>query len=706
MSAAPDPFSARDTLEAGGRTHVIYRLDAVRQGLDRTPYTIKVLLETRAAQLRARLRDRGGRARARRLDAALGARRARCPSCRRAWCCRTSPACPAWSTSPRCATRWRAWAATPSLINPLVPADLVIDHSVQVDRFGTRGAFAANVEREYERNQRALHAPALGAAGVRRLPRRAARHRHRPPGQPGVPRAGGAAARGRRRAASAFPDTLVGTDSHTTMINGLGVLGWGVGGIEAEAVLLGQPLSQPTPTVIGLKLTGAPAAPATTATDLVLTVTEMLRNARRRRQVRRVLRRRPVGADPRRPRDDLEHVARVRRHGDASSRSTTRRCATCSTTGRPAETIALTEALRQGAGPLPHRRRRPTPSSTSRSSSTSAPSSRASPARAARRTGSTLGSVAGEFRRALHRRPGARNGAGPHYKPVDGRPWTGRRFPLADGSVAIAAITSCTNTSNPSVMVGAGLLAKKAVERGPDHAALGQDEPRAGQPRRDRLPRPRRPARRSSTQLRFDLVGYGCTTCIGNSGPLAGADRRGHRARTASVAAAVLVGQPQLRGAHPPAGARQLPRLAAAGGGLRAGRHGSTSTSPREPLGEGADGQPVYLATSGRRPRRSPRRIARRGRPRAVRARATRTVFEGDERWRALPVPEGDTYAWDPESTYVQLPPFFSDHAPRAGADAPTSSAPARSRCWATRSPPTTSRPPASIPPSSPAGRT
>ena len=213
-------------------------------------------------------RRRGGRRRGTRRPS----RRARSRSRRRACSCRTSPACPRSSTSPRCATRCATSAAIPAKINPLLPAELVIDHSVQVDEFANRLAIQRNAELEFQRNRERYAFLRWGQTAFDELQGRAAEHRHRPPGQPRVPRAGG---RG-RATAQAFPDTLVGTDSHTTMINGLGVLGWGVGGIEAEAAMLGEAISMLVPQVVGFQLSGALPEGAT-ATDLVLTVTQILR---------------------------------------------------------------------------------------------------------------------------------------------------------------------------------------------------------------------------------------------------------------------------------------------------------------------------------------------------------------------------------------------------------------------------------------------
>ena len=311
---ADNSFDARAELEVGDRTFEIYRLDALQSKFDvaRLPFSLKVLLENL-------LRNEDGvgvRARTSRRSppgTTAPSRRRRSRSRPRAWCCRTSPACPASSTSPRCATRWPTSAATRRKINPLVPVELVIDHSVQVDVFGTRDAFRINAEKEFERNKERYAFLRWGQTAfegfkvvppdtgivhqvnleyLSRVVFTSDETAHDGPVQ-------------------AYPDTLVGTDSHTTMINGLGVLGWGVGGIEAEAAMLGQPMSMLIPRVVGFKLHGDLPEGAT-ATDLVLTVTQMLREHGVVSQVRRVLRpRRPEPAAGR-PRDDRQHVAGVR----------------------------------------------------------------------------------------------------------------------------------------------------------------------------------------------------------------------------------------------------------------------------------------------------------------------------------------------------------------------------------------------------------
>jgi aconitate hydratase len=652
VSTAPDPFSARDTLEAGGRAHAIYRLDAVREGLERTPYTIKVLLESVLRNCgRGFVTEDDVRALA--AWAPRSGSTAEVPFLPARVVMQDFTGVPCVVDLAAMRDAMSALGGDPALINPLVPADLVIDHSVQVDRFGFDGAFAANVEREYERNRERYMLLRWAQQAFRDF-------RTVPPGTGIVHQVNleflspVVQAREVDGELVAFPDTLVGTDSHTTMINGVGVLGFGVGGIEAEAVLLGQPLSQPTPQVIGLKLTGR-MGPGTTATDLVLTVTEMLRNHG------------VVGKFVELYGAGLSSLSLADRATISNMSPEFGATATLfpiddetlrymNVTGRPAETIALTEAYAKAQG-LFRTDADPDPEfdeALELDLATIVPSL-AGPRRPQDRV--VLGSVADEFRENFTEGLES-NGAGPHYRPVDVSV-DGETFPLQSGSVAIAAITSCTNTSNPSVMVGAGLLAKKAVEKGlttppwvktslaPGSRAVTGYLDRAGlTPFLD--------------QLGFNLVGYGCTTCIGNSGPLAEPIAAAIE-ENGLVAAAVLSGNRNFEGRiHPNIRASYLasPPLVVAYG--LAGRVDIDLTD--EPLGEGTDG-PVYLRdiwpTSDEVAEAVGGSVDR-----ALFEENYATVFEGDDNWRALPVPDGQTYAWDPESTYVQLPPFFRDITP------------------------------------------
>ncbi len=439
--------------------------------------------------------------------------------------------------------------AIPELINPLVPADLVIDHSVQVDRFRTPDAFAFNVDREYERNgerYELLRWAQTAFDGLRVVPpgtgivhqvnleflAQVVVVRDDIDGEP-----------------AAFPDTLVGTDSHTTMVNGLGVLGYGVGGIEAEAVLLGQPLYQPVPRVVGVRLFGdLPRGSARRPTWCWSSATCCARMASWARSssspaTASARCRLPTG---RRSRTCRPSTARRRR----SSRSTTRRSPTCVRRAEPPTHVALVERYAKenalwrepGAGP-------DFDEALELDLSTVEPTL-AGPRRPQDKV--RLPDLGRNFHDSFTRtdfdRPPVEVSVG------------GQSAAINHGSVAIAAITSCTNTSNPTVMVGAGLLARNALARGlsvkpfvktsmaPGSRAVTEYLTAAG------LLEP-------LERLGFGVVGYGCTTCIGNSGPLDDAVAQAIESNELIVAA-VLVGQPQLRGPHPSAGPRELPRLA------------------------------------------------------------------------------------------------------------------------------------------------
>ena len=399
----------------------------------------------------------------------------------------------------------------------------------------------------------------------------------------------------------AFPDTLVGTDSHTTMVNGLSVLGWGVGGIEAEAAMLGQPISMLIPEVVGFRLTGE-LKDGVTATDLVLTVTEMLRRAG------------VVGKF-------VEFFGTGLAHLPLEDRATIANMApeygaTCGFFPVDEETLAYLAATARRANASrwskPTRRRkgsiataiRRTPSSPRRSISTSAMSSLRSRDRSVRRIACRYARAASAFAEALDKEYGKGDEASLRV------PVKGRNFDLGHGDVVIAAITSCTNTSNPSVMVAAGLLAKNAVERGlrvkpwvktslaPGSQVVTDYLAEAG------LTKP-------LDALGFNLVGYGCTTCIGNSGPLPGRDLPRHPHPSPGRRGRPLR-QPQFRGPRQSRRARQLSRLAAARRGLCARGLASRSTSRRSRSGPAPTARRSISRTSGRRRRTSPRSCARR----------------------------------------------------------------------------------------------
>ena len=653
MSEPQDPFGAHDRLEAGGRTYAIARLDALGADLARMPYTVKVLLEN---VLRNAGREFISEDDVRSLAAWRpgSGQRLEIPFLPARVVLQDFTGVPCVVDLAAMRDAMTALGGDPSRINPLVPADLVIDHSVQVDRFGSSDAFAANVAREYERNGERY-------ALLRWAQQAFADFRVVPPGTGIVHQvnleylAEAVASRELDGELWAFPDTLVGTDSHTTMINGLGVLGFGVGGIEAEAVLLGQPLSLPTPVIVGLKLSGALRTGAT-ATDLVLTVTELLRS---HGVVGKFVEFHGAGLSSL-SLADRATISNMSPEFGATASMFPVDAETLhymAMTGRPPEVVARVEAYARLQG-LFRTDETPDPEFDEdlELDLADVEPSLAGPRRPQDRV--ALGAVGREFRQHYADDLVA-NGQGPHYRPVDVEV-EGERFPLSTGSVAIAAITSCTNTSNPSVMVGAGLLAKKAVERGlrtppwvktslapGSRAVTGYLEKAGLTPYLD--------------ELRFDLVGYGCTTCIGNSGPLAepiakAIDDNG------LVAAAVLSGNRNFEGRiHPHIRASYLASPPLVVAYALAGRVDIDLTS--EPLGEDGQGRPVYLHEIWP----SPSEIAA-----AVGESVTAElfsssyagVFEGDERWRALPVPAGDTYDWDPDSTYVANPPFFADLTP------------------------------------------
>jgi aconitate hydratase len=576
-------------------------------------------------------------------------------------------------------------------INPIQPVELVIDHSVQVDEYGTAAAFLINAEREFERNRERYAFLRWGQSAF-------ANFRVVPPDtgivhQVNLEYLARVVMTGEHEGETyVFPDTLVGTDSHTTMINGLGVLGWGVGGIEAEAAMLGQPVSMLIPQVVGFRLSGELPEGAT-ATDLVLVVTEMLR---RHGVVGKFVEFYGPGlaALPLADRATIANMAPE--YG-----------ATCGIfpvddvaleylrfTGRPAAQVALVEAYMKEQG-LFHSAASPEPaySETLRLDLSSVQPSLAGPRRPQDRV--LLTEVKSSFQRELGamlaavpaRSGGAAAGAAgavnqratamvsegggvaeavataaevaPHPGHGDGAEATlgGQSFTLHHGSVVIAAITSCTNTSNPSVMVAAGLLAKKAVERGlatrpwvktslaPGSKVVTEYLREAG-------------LTPYLEQLGFHLVGYGCTTCIGNSGPLPPPISEAVDA-AGLVAVAVLSGNRNFEGrinSDVRANYLASPPLVVAY--ALAGRIDVDLAA--EPLGTGKDGQPVFLRDVWPSRQEIAATVLSSLRSEMFN-REYADVFAGDERWNGLEVPQGDTYAWEESSTYVRLPPYFAD---------------------------------------------
>lgn len=544
----------------------------------------------------------------------------------------------------------------PQKINPLCPAELVIDHSVQVDNFGSELSFKSNTDLEYERNREryiflrwgqtafadfAVVPPETGIVHQVNLEYLA--------------RVVFTRATGSGEAPMAYPDTVVGTDSHTTMINGLGVLGWGVGGIEAEAAMLGQPVSMLIPEVIGFRLEGKLPEGAT-ATDLVLTVTEILR---KRGVVGKFVEFYGAGLTQISLADRATIANMAPEYG-----------ATCGIfpvdaetirflrfSNRPEWLVALVEEYYKAQG-LFHDANSPELRFTDTMQldlGTVVPCL-AGPSRPQDRV--PLTEVGASFAKAL---PGlmarAKNKAGetPTIAATGIATLENTSHTLAHGSVVIAAITSCTNTSNPSVMLAAGLVAKKARSLGlsskpwvkpslaPGSKVVTDYLEKAG------LTGP-------LNELKFNLVGYGCTTCIGNSGPLPAPVSKGIE-EGGLVVAAVLSGNRNFEGrVHAEVRANYLASPPLVVAYALAGR--IDIDFAKDPIGTGTNGQPVFLKDIW--PSRAEVALAESSSlDREMFAKQYGAVYDGDEAWRGLPIPMGDRYTWDEASTYVKYPPYF-----------------------------------------------
>ena len=542
----------------------------------------------------------------------------------------------------------------PKKINPQVPADLIIDHSVQVDFFGTVYAFPKNVELEYRRNRERYQLLKWGQGALSSF-------RVVPPGQGIIhqvnlehlaqvvmtQRANGET--------YAFPDSLVGTDSHTVMINGLGVLGWGVGGIEAEAVMLGQPYYMLAPRVVGFKLIGELPEGAT-ATDLVLTITEILR---KHGVVGKFVEFYGPGV-AKLPLADRATIANMApEYGatmgffpvDEETLHYLRQ------TARPAELVDLVERYTKATGLFRTGEEETLYSEHVELDMSTVEPSLAGPKRPQDRV--SLSGLKASFKEHLTK-PVTERGFGLGPEELDRRVLVKREdeeFELHHGSVVIAAITSCTNTSNPSVMIGAGLLAKKAVEAGLDTKPWVKTSLAPGSrvvtdylERAGLLP--------FLEALRFHLVGYGCTTCIGNSGPLPD-DVRQAIEEGNLVAASVLSGNRNFEGRvnpHVKANYLASPMLVVAY--ALAGRVDIDLAN--EPLGHDPNGEPVYLRDIWPSQEEIQAAIRQSLSPEQF-EKEYASVFEGDERWKSLEAPSGELYDWDPNSTYIQEPPFFKE---------------------------------------------
>ncbi len=675
-------FNSRSILKVGNKEYEIYRLDALdKQGIStkHLPFSLRILLENL-------LRTEDGRNVSKDEISAIAA-----------WNKNSKPDKEIAFTPSRvllqdftgvpCVVDLAAMrdamqqlGGDPTLINPLQPVELVIDHSVQVDEFGTANALDLNAALEFQRNKERYSFLRWGQTGFRNLAI--------VPPDTGIVHQVNLEylarvvfineANGKR---TAYPDTLVGTDSHTTMVNSLGVLGWGVGGIEAEAAMLGQPVSMLIPLVVGVKLTGRLREGAT-ATDLVLTITEMLRKHG------------VVGKF-------VEYFGPGLRDLPLADRATIANMspeygATCGIfpidketvrymrlTGRSEEQIALVEAYGREQG-LFHDDKTPEAEYSELLSLDLAAvePSLAGPKRPQDRV--VLSQAGESFRTALPSLIKPKSGpkttnAATAPPTANNNRWEAEggspsaigvedpnihehvpasvKHSLQHGSVVIAAITSCTNTSNPSVMIGAGLLAKKAVEKGLTVPPWVKTSLAPGSKVvRDYLESAGLMA--YLEKLKFHIVGYGCTTCIGNSGPLPEEVSKAIDEKDL-VVASVLSGNRNFEGrinSEVRANYLMSPPLVVAF--ALAGR--IDTDLRKDALGKGKDGQPVYLADIWPA-QREIEEAMQQSISSDMFTKSYAEVFEGDAQWRGLAVPKGETYAWDVDSTYIRRAPYFDD---------------------------------------------
>jgi aconitate hydratase A / 2-methylisocitrate dehydratase len=699
MTKSSNSFGAKDALEVGGVRYEVFRIDALQERFDvaRLPFSLKVLLENL-------LRHEGdGTVGARDVEALASWRPDAEPSVEIAF----APArvlmqdftgVPAVVDLAAMRDAIATMGGDPEKINPLVPAELVIDHSVQVDAFGSADAFRINAERELERNRERY--------AFLRWGQQAFEHFAVVPPDTGIvhqvnleylARVVFSTQAGEDAPARAYPDTLVGTDSHTTMVNGLGVLGWGVGGIEAEAAMLGQPMSMLIPQVLGFKLHGS-LRPGATATDLVLTVTERLR---RRGVVGMFVEffgeglaslpladRATIGnMSPEfgstcaifpideetlrylefsgRPKEQIELVEAYAReqwlwHGDGTPEpifsdilelDLGEVVPSLAGPRRPQDRISLTDAKSAfGTALKDYVEDLPEPSdahdeAVAESYPASDPPANGVPGHKPTPAGAVTAPSA-----AATAAP--RRGAGSATVELDGQ-----SFELANGDVVIAAITSCTNTSNPSVMIGAGILARNAVQRGlkrkpwvktslaPGSKVVTEYLDRAG------LTQP-------LEQLGFNLVGYGCTTCIGNSGPLPEEISEAVAENDLAVVS-VLSGNRNFEGRINPD--VKMNYLASPPLCVAYALAGTMDIDiVNDPLGVDGEGKEVRLRDIWPDEHEVAQTVEQ-----AIASDMFRKsygeVFTGDQSWRSLQVPTGERFAWESDSTYVREPPYFVD---------------------------------------------
>jgi aconitate hydratase len=675
-------FGARATFKVGKNEYELYRLDALdKQGIStrHLPFSLRILLENL-------LRTEDGRNVTKDEIRALAA-----------WNKNSKPekeiaftpsrvllqdftGVPAVVDLAAMRDAMKRLGGDAKLINPLQPAELVIDHSVQVDEFGSPKAFDVNALLEFQRNKERYAFLRWGQTGFRNLaivpPDTGIVHQVN---LEYLARVVFVHEEGGKR--TAYPDTLVGTDSHTTMVNGLGVLGWGVGGIEAEAAMLGQPVSMLIPLVVGVKLSGR-LREGTTATDLVLTITEMLRKHG------------VVGKF-------VEYFGPGLQDLPLADRATIANMApeygaTCGIfpidkeslrylklTGRSDEQIALVEAYAREQG-LFHDANTPEAEysellsldlATVESSlaGPKRPQDRVVLSKAGESFTQALPSLIKPKAKAAAAAPGDNSGKQLNkWEQEGGNPTavgvedpnvhehiSGNGSKLKHGSVVIAAITSCTNTSNPSVMIAAGLLAKKAVERGLEVPATVKTSLAPGSKvvldylqKAGLMP--------YLEKLKFNLVGYGCTTCIGNSGPLPVEVSKEIDEKNL-VVASVLSGNRNFEGrinSEVRANYLMSPPLVVAF--ALAGR--IDTDLRKDPVGQGKDGKPVYLADIWPSQREVEESMESSITSEMFR-KSYGEVYAGDERWRSLPVPKGETYAWEKDSTYIRQAPYFDDMA-------------------------------------------